>query len=345
MLARDDQLVLLVEQRHEVEIERAGRRQNAQAGVGRAAGHVGRDGQMGVLLALVAPIWSLGPSPAAAADSRAAPRARAALAIDELHVRTQPDPPAARQPFGLPARRRSGPGRGPPAARSTTAPLGQVPLDVADVVFAGLSSSRCEPARCASPRAERQQAAQAADVGRRQRRARRASRQRVREQIERQVVAADGDDRAADLVEAAQQLDLDLGAGVHPFREARDARQAVGAHHRHDHARAARQRRRHQPLADLAELDPHVLVLAHRRQQLARDRGRDGRPRSAAPVPAGGTAAAAGTARWSGWPTRDSPECRSAALPRATPRMSGWPGRIATPCTSSSPSSRTMPAV
>ena len=69
----------------------------------------------------------------------------------------------------------------------------------------------------------------------------------------------------------AQQPHVDLGPGVVALEAGRDDEQAVGAHERGEHARAARQRRRDEVAADAPEAHAHPVVHPHRRRELARD--------------------------------------------------------------------------
>ena len=93
---------------------------------------------------------------------------------------------------------------------------------------------------------------------------------------------------------AAQQLDLDLLAGVVALEAGGDDQQAVGAHQRGQHAGAARERRGHERAADPAEPHPHPVVHAHRRGELAGQRapGPAGARRGAAPSSAASSGAA-----------------------------------------------------
>ena len=79
----------------------------------------------------------------------------------------------------------------------------------------------------------------------------------------------DHHDRVLDLVLAAQQPNLDLGVGVVALESGRDEQQAVRTDEGGQHAGAAGQRRRHEAVPDPAEPDPHPVVHAHRRRELA----------------------------------------------------------------------------
>ena len=130
-------------------------------------------------------------------------------------------------------------------------------------------SSRCEPARWHSPsrsatRPPSEPTFDDASVSSGSSRA-----QRRGGEVEDEVVRADRDDRAVDLVEAAQQLDLDLLARVVALEPGRHDQQAVGADERGQHAGAARQRRGHDLAADPPEPDPDPVVRAERGGQLA----------------------------------------------------------------------------
>ncbi len=81
----------------------------------------------------------------------------------------------------------------------------------------------------AEPVAQRHEAAEGADVGRRQRHHRIVSPQGGRGKVKHQVVRADRDDRAGDLVEAAQQFHRDRRARVVSFYPGRHDEQPVGS--------------------------------------------------------------------------------------------------------------------
>ena len=89
---------------------------------------------------------------------------------------------------------------------------------------------------------------------------------------------ADGHDGPGDLVEAAEQLDLDLLARVMALLAGRHDEQAVRADQRGKHAGAARQRGGDHGPADHAEPDPDPVVHAERGGQLAGQPGRRPRP-------------------------------------------------------------------
>ena len=82
---------------------------------------------------------------------------------------------------------------------------------------------------------------------------------------------ADRDDRPLDLVQRAQQLDVDVFAGVVTFDVGGDDEQPVGAHQRRQHAGAAGQRRGDERTADTPEPDPDPVVHPDRRGELARE--------------------------------------------------------------------------
>ena len=88
VLARNDHLVLLVEQRHELELEGTRRGEDAEADVGRSAGHVRGDGQMRVLLALVARDGARFDAETAQLKVEQDASARPALTVDEPNVGT-----------------------------------------------------------------------------------------------------------------------------------------------------------------------------------------------------------------------------------------------------------------
>ena len=80
------------------------------------------------------------------------------------------------------------------------------------------------------------------------------------------------------------KLHGDLGAGFEALLVARDAHDAIGAHQRHQHARATRQRRRHHTIADLSDRHAQELLFALRADDLARERWRSRWPRLGRPA-------------------------------------------------------------
>jgi hypothetical protein len=89
-------------------------------------------------------------------------------------------------------------------------------------------------------------------------------------QIEHEVVGPDGDDRALDLLEPAQQRDLDVLTGMHALRAGRNDDESIRPDERGQHAGTPRQRSGDETAPDPAEPHAHVLVLAHRGGHLAR---------------------------------------------------------------------------
>src|SRR5438105_14535941 len=86
-------------------------------------------------------------------------------------------------------------------------------------------------------------------------------------------MATDRDDGLADIVHLAQQLDVDLVAGVDTLRKTRNAHEAIRADHRHDDRCTARGRRPDRSVAALAEPARDLLSLAHRLAQFPGDHG------------------------------------------------------------------------
>jgi hypothetical protein len=82
-------------------------------------------------------------------------------------------------------------------------------------------------------------------------------------------VRPDGDDRAPDLAQPAQQLDLYLLTGMVAFDTRRHDEQPVGAHERRQHSGAAWQRGGDDLAFDAPEPHPHPVVRADRGGELA----------------------------------------------------------------------------
>ena len=144
-------------------------------------------------------------------------------------------------------------------------------LDPRQRVLALSGSSRWQPREMAEAVAERDQPAERTDRAGDERLRRVARPQQRGGEVEHRVVRADRDDRALDGVEIAQQPDLDLRAGVVALELGGHDEQAVRAHERREHARAAPQRRRHEPAADAAEPDPDPVVGTERGGEPARE--------------------------------------------------------------------------
>ena len=155
-------------------------------------------------------------------------------------------------------------------------------------------SSRCEPARWHSP--SRSATSPPSEPTLDEARVISGSRgaQRGGGQVQHQVVRPDRHDRARDLVQPAQQLDLDLLAGVVALHPGRHDQQAVGAHQRGQHAGAARQRGRHDLAADPAQPDPDPVVRCRARRPACGPAGpwSPAAPRGAAPSSAASSGAA-----------------------------------------------------
>ena len=94
----------------------------------------------------------------------------------------------------------------------------------------------------------------------------------ARQQVQRHVVAAYDHHRILNCLHRTKQVHADLRARIQPFREARNLHYPVRAHQRHNDARAALHRRRHQFLPDPPQPHPQELVLSYRRKRLARNR-------------------------------------------------------------------------
>ena len=143
-------------------------------------------------------------------------------------------------------------------------------VDVGERVRAGLRIEKVRTGQVAQPVAERDQPAHRSDVARRERHPGVAGTELRGGEVENHVVRADRDDRPVDLVEAAQQLDLDLLARVVALDAGGDDEQPVGADQRREHARAARERRRDERAADAPEAHANPIVHPDRRGELAR---------------------------------------------------------------------------
>ena len=107
--------------------------------------------------------------------------------------------------------------------------VAEQPVDVGEGVLAGVGSSRCDPARWHSPsrNATRPPSEPTLDeasvISGSAERSAEAATSRTRS------CGADGHDRAADLGEPAQQLDVHLLTGMVPFQPRRYDQQSVGA--------------------------------------------------------------------------------------------------------------------
>ncbi len=119
------------------------------------------------------------------------------------------------------------------------------------------------------PPPERQQTAEAAGVGAGEATA--GIRQELSQQIQAEIVAPDVHQGPLDDGRVTVKLHGHILTGLHPFREAWDAHDAVGANERGDDAGSAGERRGNGPLADPSHGHPHHLVLAQGREELAGD--------------------------------------------------------------------------
>ncbi len=119
--------------------------------------------------------------------------------------------------------------------------------------------------------AQRDEPAERADVGRGERRSRVGGPDLRRRKVEHEVVRADGEDRAVDLADAAQEGDVDILARVVTLEPGGHDEQPVGADERRQDPGAARQRRGDEVAADPSDAHADPVVHAHRRRELARD--------------------------------------------------------------------------
>src|SRR6202158_569035 len=151
--------------------------------------------------------------------------------------------------------------------------------NVGEIVGAALriEQMRADDMRLAA--LESQQATEAPDVGRGNFHVRGAAFQCVFKEADRQVVTPAEHDGVDDVGARPQQLDVDLVAGIDALGELRDAQEAVGLHHRADHAGAACQRCGDNARADLTEGDSHELLQPQLRWNLARHDGAHRLPR------------------------------------------------------------------
>ena len=101
--------------------------------------------------------------------------------------------------------------------------------------------------------AQGNQPAHAAHVGGHQAQIAGSFSQKLGQNVEGQIVAADGYNRALYFMRRAVKMNSDLIPGVLPFAEARNAQDAVGAHERGDDAGAAADGRDHDLLAYFAD--------------------------------------------------------------------------------------------
>ena len=111
---------------------------------------------------------------------------------------------------------------------------------------------------------ERQQPPETPHVGGGQRKARISPPEFRRDQVNRHVMTADGDNSGVDGFEGTQELDIHLLSGVHSLAESRDGNDPVRPHQRHHHPRASLNRRGNRPLTDATQPYAKVLVLTKR---------------------------------------------------------------------------------
>src|SRR5712691_7652856 len=115
---------------------------------------------------------------------------------------------------------------------------------------------------------QRQEPAEAADIGGRQGQVRVATAQFGRQEVQGEVMAANGDNGTVEALGRAQQLNRHLLASIEALGEARYDNQAVGSYERHDDSGAALDGRRHPLRTYATQPDAQVFVLACRRQHL-----------------------------------------------------------------------------
>ena len=344
-LRRGHQVVGLLGDRHEVEAERAGGRQDAQAGVGPAGGDGGRDGEVGALLAAVAlDVDRVEPVPGELVVEQH-PGAGAALPVDVAHAGPgqvvdagEPERVARRDdqpllPVHQPDHRARAGAEHPVEVRQRVLAGGRVQQVRAGEVAQPVAAAR--PGRPAS----RRWTTPGVSRGSRSRSARRG-------QVEHQVVRPDRHDRASDLVQPAQQLDLDLARrrGDPPGRRGRRSRPS---------ARTSEVSTPAPRGSGVATTCPPTRP-SRTRTQSSMPTGRGelaGEPRRAwsaagpARCPRARPAAGRRRCRTSARPTPGSRVRPITGVASTTPSTTGCPGRTATPCTASTPSSATTCAV
>ena len=269
MLNRDDEVVTLGRQRHKVQIQRPSRGQNAHSTVHRPAGNLGGHGQVREFLALIA-LNAAGIDPAPAQfEIEQRPGSRPALAIDECHVLAHEIVQTGDlfriafghdQPLGAPDK---------PEHHHPDAMRGQGLANGGDVVVAIFLVQQMRTGEMRLPALQGEQPAQRANMGRRQAHRRVALAQRIGEQIEGHVVAANRHDGVAHPGDLGAQLDPDHLALVMTLLETRDAQHAIALDQRGNHTCAPGKGRGDQAFAHLAHRDPHKLIIAGGRDALA----------------------------------------------------------------------------
>ena len=269
MFHGDDQIVLLIQQGNEFQFQGAGRGKDAQTGVGRPARHRRRHRKVAVFLALVSGDIVGRRAHLLEAVIQQYAGARSPLAVDEPDLGSQQVfefcdvqrvPGRGHQALGAPHQAYDGDGR-----------IRQVAADVGRVVFAGLGVQQMAAGDVGLAAPQRQQSAQAAHVGRRQVDRGMTTPQEAAHEVQRQVVAADGDDGVLNLLQRAEQFHLHLSAGVHSLSVSGDPHDSVGADQGHDHAGAPLHRGRDHLVADAPHRNTQKLVLAGGRRDLAGD--------------------------------------------------------------------------
>ena len=212
--------------------------------------------------------------------------------------------------------------------RRTTATslLAEHAVDVGQRVLAAGRVEQVRAGDVAQAVAQRDETSERPDVRGRERHAGIGGAQLGGGEVEDEVVRADGDDRAVDLADPAQQRDVDVLARVVALEPGGHDEQAVRAHERREHAGAARQRRRHELAADASEPDAHPVVHAHRRRELAREPRAGARVARPASRPRAPRAAARRRCRTSATPRPGSRARRAPACASTAPSTTGWPG-------------------
>ena len=149
----------------------------------------------------------------------------------------------------------------------------EILLYVGDIVFTTFGVKQVTPGQVGFTPSQRDEASQATSVGAGQPHARRALDQELRQQVKDQIVATDGDDGPFDLSRIPEKFDRHRFTGVHAFREARNAHDAVSPYQRRDHTSPPRQWRGHRPVSHVPHRHTHEFVVPQGRLHLARQRG------------------------------------------------------------------------
>src|ERR1022692_1566897 len=263
----NDKIVGLTGDRYEVKAEGARGSHDPQARVGAPGGDCGCDGQVSVLLACVA-VDGIGADPLQAqlvVEEHAG--ACPSLAVDvadtgpgQILDAGQAERVAGRDDQSLIPVREPDDGDGA---------LAEHAVEVGQRVLAGGRVQQVGAGQVTQPVAQRYQAPEGADIGGGEGDQRVGCAQMGGSEVEDEVMRADGDDGAGDLVEAAQELDVDLVTRVVAFQAGRHGQEPVGADQRAEQAGAARQRGGYHRAAHHPQAHPYPVIHAERGRELA----------------------------------------------------------------------------